>query len=85
MEPPSESTQDEARARHPDLHYLDREKARLEAEHPGWRIWYVPNSHSGLVTWCAQPLPTLNAYSPKELTGYIREASASAPTLGGAM
>lgn len=66
-----------------DLHYLDREKARLETEHPGWRVWYVPNSHSGTVTWCAQPLPNLSAYSPAELAGYIRQASASTPTLGG--
>jgi hypothetical protein len=53
--------------------------ARLEAEHPGWRIRHVPNSHSGTVTWCVQPLPNLTAYSPAELTEYIREASASTP------
>jgi len=50
---------------------LDREKARLEEQLPGYKIWYVwhqPHGKSpGHATWCAQPLPTLSSDSPEHL------------------
>lgn len=42
--------------------------------HPGWRILFVPNALDGSVTWCAQPEPTLHAYSPEDLSTDIRLA-----------
>lgn len=65
-----------------DLHYLDREKLRLENEHPGWRIWYVPTAGRG-TAWCAQPLPNLSEYSTDDLSRAIREAEAEMLLLGG--
>jgi len=56
------------------LSQLDAELAQLRAENPGWRIWYVPHSYDGSVTWCGQPLPLLNCGSPKELREEIAEA-----------
>jgi hypothetical protein len=47
---------------------LDAERNALLAKHPDWRIWYVPNSMDGTVTWCAEPKPTVHAYSPKDLS-----------------
>jgi len=56
---------------------------RLRAENPGWRLWYVPNSASGHVTWCAQPLPLLNCGSPRELREEIAEARREAVAFAG--
>ena len=36
-------------------------------DHPGWRVWYVPNALDGSVTWCAQRDPTIHAYSREDL------------------
>jgi hypothetical protein len=36
-------------------------------DHPGWRVWYVPNALDGSVTWCAQREPTIHAYSTEDL------------------
>jgi hypothetical protein len=47
---------------------LDAERDVLMAKHPGWRIWYVPNSMDGSVTWCAEPKPSVHAYSPQDLS-----------------
>jgi hypothetical protein len=35
-------------------------------ERPGWRVWFVPNALDGSVAWCAQPEPTIHAYSPED-------------------
>jgi hypothetical protein len=50
---------------------LDEIKRRLQEEHPGWRVWYVPHSIDRGVTWCAQREPTLNEASPEELAAAI--------------
>ncbi len=52
----------------------DRALAELAHRHPGWRIWYVPHSRDGSVTWCAQRHPTLNEDSPGHLAQAITEA-----------
>ena len=52
----------------------DRDRVSLMKLHPGWRIWFVPNALDGSVTWCAQPEPTLHAYSPEDLSTDIRLA-----------
>ena len=54
------------------LHVWDVRAARLRAEHPGWRIWYVPAAATRGATWHAQPhrFP-LNAASPEELSDAI--------------
>ena len=49
------------------LTVLDERKRELEQDNPGWQIWYVPHSAGRSVTWCARPLPLLNADSPEEL------------------
>lgn len=54
------------------LSAYDAQLAELRERHPGWRIWYVPGL--GQTTWCAQPLPNLTAYSPKDLSKAIRES-----------
>jgi hypothetical protein len=36
-------------------------------DHPGWKVWFVPNALDGSVTWCAQREPTIHAYSPEDL------------------
>ena len=59
---------------------LDRELARLRSRHPGWRIWYVPKFPTG-TTWCAQPLPNLNCYTPDELEADIAAAETPVPKL----
>ena len=46
---------------------LDSERIALMKNHPGWRVWYVPNALDGSVTWCAQREPTIHAYSPQDL------------------
>jgi hypothetical protein len=50
---------------------LDTERDRLQNEHPGWKVWYVP--HQNGVTWCAQPTPTLNEASTDDLEKAIHE------------
>lgn len=57
---------------------LDQELEGLRSRHPGWRIWYVPKFPTG-TTWCAQPLPNLTCYSPKELEAEIASAEKSVP------
>jgi hypothetical protein len=49
----------------------DAERDRLQSEHPGWRVWYVP--HQTGITWCAQPIPTLNEASVEDLEKAIHE------------
>jgi len=58
------------------LNEMDAKRDEIRALCPGWRVWYVPNSQDGSVTWCAQREPTLNAASPEHLVEYIREADA---------
>jgi hypothetical protein len=50
---------------------LDTERDRLQNEHPGWKVWYVPGT--GGITWCAQPTPTLNEASTDDLEKAIHE------------
>jgi hypothetical protein len=57
------------------LEGLDRTKRELEAQFPGWHIWYVPHLDRS-VTWCAQPWPLINSQSPEHLTAEITEAGA---------
>jgi hypothetical protein len=54
------------------LFQLDRERDRLAARHPGWRVWYVYRAVGGVV-WCAQREPTLNECSPADLDRAIAE------------
>ena len=51
----------------PSLAALDAERIALMKDHPGWRVWYVPNALDGSVTWCAQREPTIHAYSSEDL------------------
>jgi hypothetical protein len=51
----------------PSLAALEAERIALMKDHPGWRVWYVPNALDGSVTWCAQREPTIHAYSPGDL------------------
>lgn len=55
------------------LQRLDRDRARLQRDHPGWNIWYVPSTTRG-ITWFAQPKPRLNCDSPDHLGKAIQEA-----------
>lgn len=57
------------------LSHFDRERDALSARHPGWRVWFVPNTYRGAV-WCAQREPTLNCGSPEELDRAITEVEA---------
>lgn len=59
------------------LNGLDGIKQELEAQFPGWRIWYVPNLDRS-VTWCAQPWPLINSQSPEHLAAGITEAHTAA-------
>ncbi len=54
------------------LHWMDRERAKLQDRHPGWNIWYVPRA-CGPTVWCAQREPLLNTDSPDHLSEAIRE------------
>jgi hypothetical protein len=56
---------------------LDRERAKLAARHPGWRVWYVPKTTGG-VDWCAQREPTLCRDTPAQLDEAIAEIEARA-------
>jgi len=63
---------------------LEAERAVLPKNHPGWRIWFVPNALDGTVTWCAQREPLLHADTPEHLAEYMVEADADiARALGG--
>lgn len=53
------------------LTVLDERKRELEQDNAGWQIWHVPHLASRSVTWCARPLPLLNADSPEELQKLI--------------
>lgn len=55
--------------------------ARLREAYPGWRIWHVPGT-GGPGTWCAQPLPLINASSPDALMQAIDQASPGEPEAG---
>ena len=46
---------------------LEEQRIGLMKDHPGWRVWYVPNALDGSVTWCAQREPTIHAYSGEDL------------------
>lgn len=50
--------------------------ARMEADHPGWKVWYVPLALGGM-TWCAQrwegPSPVLNAPTADVLAELIEQ------------
>lgn len=46
---------------------LEAQRTELIRDHPGWRVWFVPNALDGSVTWCAQREPTIHAYSPEDL------------------
>ncbi len=59
------------------LHGLDKIKHELEAQFPGWHIWYVPRLDRS-VTWCAQPWPLINSQSPGHLAAEITEAHTAA-------
>lgn len=67
-----------------DLTALDKIKADLEQQFPGWQIWYVPHTYRG-VAWCARPWPLISAASPEHLASDIRksheEAGAEWPAL----
>jgi hypothetical protein len=67
-----------------DLHALDRIKAELQEQFPGWHIWFVPHIDAPTV-WCAQPWPLINSGSPEHLAADIRsaheEAAAEWPAL----
>jgi hypothetical protein len=68
----------------PSFQVLEAERAVLLKNHPGWRIWYVPNALDGTVTWCAQHEPLLHADTPEHLAEYMVEADADiAKALGG--
>jgi hypothetical protein len=64
----------------------DEIKAQLQAEFPGWQIWYVPGMNR-TTTWCARPNPLLHAHSPEHLREYITQAHTDAaedhPALAG--
>jgi hypothetical protein len=55
--------------RHPagQLAALDAQRTALMKDHPGWRVWFVPNALDASVTWCAQREPTIHAYSSEDL------------------
>jgi folate-dependent phosphoribosylglycinamide formyltransferase PurN len=53
---------------------LDEQVAALKAKHPGWRIWFVPHSVDGGVTWCAVREPTINTDTPEHLSQEIELA-----------
>ena len=55
------------------LTMLDERKYELEQDNPNWQIWYVPHTDR-TVTWCARPLPLLNADSPEQLQKLIDQA-----------
>jgi hypothetical protein len=58
------------------LKVLEAQRLGLMKQHPGWRIWFVPHALDGSVTWCAQPEPTIHAYSRDDLSKDIRLAEA---------
>ena len=60
----------------PPFHILEAQRAGLMRDHPGWRVWFVPNALDGSVTWCAQREPTIHAYSPEDLGQDIALADA---------
>ena len=51
----------------PPFQVLEAQRAELVRDHPGWRVWFVPNALDGSVTWCAQREPTIHAYSCEDL------------------
>ncbi len=60
-----------------DLHALDRIKAELQEQFPGWHIWFVPHMNAP-ATWCAQPWPLINSSSPEHLAAEIVQAHTEA-------
>jgi hypothetical protein len=56
------------------LSELDKLKASLEEQHPGWQIWYSPRIDRTVV-WCARPNPLLNEASPEDLSAAIERAA----------
>ena len=59
------------------LHQLDVMQRELQAQFPGWHIWYVPHLDKS-VAWCAQPWPLINASSPDHLIAEIAQAHTEA-------
>lgn len=63
---------------------LDKIRAELQEQFPGWQIWFVPRS-GRTTTWCARPWPLLNTDSPEQLAADIihahEEAAAEWPAL----
>ncbi len=60
-----------------DVHALDRMKAELQEQFPGWNIWFVPHT-TGHVVWCAQPWPLINSTSAAHLAAEIIQARTEA-------
>ena len=56
---------------------LDKIRAELQEQFPGWHIWYVPRTDR-TVAWCAQPWPLINSGSPEHLAADIAHAHAEA-------
>ena len=61
-----------------DFGHLDKIRNELEHAHPGWWVWFVPNSADGTVVWCARPHPGLVEHSPEDLEKAIAEVEAEA-------
>lgn len=38
----------------PPLHHPRDTVDRLERDHPGYQVWYVPTATSGALTWCGR-------------------------------
>jgi hypothetical protein len=54
------------------MHELDRQVADLRDRFPQWRIWYVSKAGRG-ATWCADPLPHLEAETAAGLAELIQQ------------
>jgi hypothetical protein len=56
---------------------LDESVRDFQEMYPGWQFWYVLNSVSRTVTWCARPWPLINT-DALSLAGDIAAAHAEA-------
>jgi hypothetical protein len=57
---------------------LEEAQTDLQQTFPGWQIWFVRHAVGGLVTWCAQRLPLLEADNAGALAEAIVAAEGSA-------